>query len=62
MTIRVKNIQYFDWQVPEELVPSAKNMPLEIIQQLVDEHFDPNDISVDQSGDDYYEFEETFEE
>ena len=37
MIIRVKNIQYFDWEIPEELVPSAKNMPHEIIQQLIDE-------------------------
>ena len=58
MLIRVKNIQYFDWEVPEELIPSAKNMPHEIIQQLIDEHFDPTDLSVAQSGYDYYEFEE----
>ena len=58
MIIRVKNIQYFDWEVPEELVQSAENMPHEIIQQLIDEHFDPEDISVDQAGDEYYEFEE----
>ena len=58
MIVRVKNVQYFDWEIPEELIPSAKNMPHEIIQQLVDEHFDPEHLSVDQSGDDYYEFEE----
>ena len=58
MIIRVKNIQYFDWEVPEELVKSAENMPHEIIQKLIDEHFDPEDISVDQAGDEYYEFEE----
>ena len=58
MIVRVKNIQYFDWEVPEELIPSAKNMPHEIIQQLIDEHFDTDNLSVDQSSDDYYEFEE----
>ena len=57
MTIRVKNIQYFDWEVPEEL-NASKDMPHDIIQQLVDEHFDPDNLSVDQSNDDYYEFEE----
>ena len=59
MTIRVKNIQYFDWEVPQELVTSD-NLPHEIIQQLIDEHFDPDNLSVDQPGDDYYELEEIF--
>ena len=58
MLIRVRNVKYFDWEVPPELVLSAKNMPHEIIQQLIDEHFDPDNLSVDQSGDDYYELEE----
>ena len=58
MTIRVKNVQYFNWEIPEELVPSAKNMPLKIIQQLVDEHFDPDHLSVALASDEYYEFEE----
>ena len=57
MVIRVKNVQYFDWEVPEELL-SSKDIPHDIIQQLVDEHFNPDDLSVSQSGDDYYEFEE----
>ena len=60
MLIRVRNVKYFDWEVPQELVPYAKNMPHEIIQQLIDEHFDPDNLSVDQSGDDYYELEEIF--
>ena len=59
MLIRVKNIQYFDWEVPEELVASD-NLPHELIQQLIDEHFDPDNLSVDQSSDDYYELEEIF--
>jgi len=58
MIIRVKNIQYFDWEVAEELIQSAETMPHAIIQQLVDEHFDPDNLSVDQTSDDYYEFEE----
>lgn len=57
MLIRVKNIQYFDWEIPEEL-SATPDMPNEIIQQLIDEHFDPDNLSVDQSGDDYYELEE----
>lgn len=58
MIIRIKNIQYFDWEVPEELVPTGDNIPDEIFQQLIDEHCDPDNLSVDQTSDDYYEFEE----
>ena len=58
MIVRVNNIQYFDWVVPEELVSSVKNKPCEIIQQLIDEHFDPEHISVALASDEYYEFEE----
>ena len=58
MTVRIKNIQYFDWEIPEELVLSAKNMPHEIMQKLVDEHFDTEHISVALASDEYYEFEE----
>lgn len=58
MIIRVKNIQYFDWEVPEELIDSAAENGDNIFQNLIDEHFDPDNISVSQSGDDYYEFEE----
>ena len=57
MTIRVRNVKYFDWEVPQELVTSD-NLPHEIIQQLIDEHFDLDNLSVEQSGDDYYELEE----
>ena len=59
MLIRVKNIQYFDWEIPEEL-NATPDMPHEIIQQLIDEHFDPDNLSVAQSSDDYYELEEIF--
>ena len=57
MIVRIKNIQYFDWEAPEEL-NATEDMSHELIQQLIDEHFDPDHLSVDQSGDDYYEFEE----
>jgi Mg2+ and Co2+ transporter CorA len=57
MTIRVKNIQYFDWEVPEEL-KASKDMPDELIQQLIDEHLDPDNLYIEQVSDDYYEFEE----
>lgn len=57
MLIRVKNIQYFDWEVPEELVPVGNDIPDEIFQQLIDEYMDSSDLSIIQSTDDYYEFE-----
>ena len=57
MLIRVRNVKYFDWEVPQELVTSD-NLPHEIIQQLIDEHFDPEHISVALASDEYYEFEE----
>ena len=57
MLIRVRNIKYFNWEVPQELVTSD-NLSHEIIQQLIDEHFDLDNLSVEQSGDDYYELEE----
>ena len=57
MTIRIKNIQYFDWDIPEEL-NTTPDIPTELIQQLVNEHFDPDNISVALASDDYYEFEE----
>ena len=57
MIVRVKNIQYFDWEIPEEL-SATPDMPEELIQQLIDEHFDPEHISVALASDEYYEFEE----
>ena len=61
MIIRVKNIQYFDWEVPEEL-GATKDMPISLIQALIDEHMDSSDLSVVQSTDDYFEFEEILSE
>ena len=58
MTIRVRNVKYFDWEVPEELVAVGDEVTREFFQQLIDEHFDPTDLSVAKSGYDYYEFEE----
>ena len=57
MLIRVRNVKYFNWEVPQELVTSD-NLSHEIIQQLIDEHFDLDNLSVEQSSDDYYELEE----
>ena len=57
MIIRVRNIQYFDWEVPKEFCVT-KDTPQEILQQIIDEHMDSSDLSVIQSTDDYFEFEE----
>ena len=57
MLIRVKNIQYFDWEIPDELLKFSPYSE-EYFQQLVDEHFDPEHISVALASDEYYEFEE----
>ena len=57
MLIRVRNVQYIDWEIPEELSANP-DMPHEIIQQLIDEHFDLDNLSVEQSNDNYYELEE----
>ena len=58
MLIRVRNVKYFDWEIPEELVAVGDEVTREIFQQLIDEHFDTTNLSVTQSGYDYYEFEE----
>ena len=57
MIVRVKNIQYFDWEVPEEILKFPPYSE-EYFQKLVDEHFDPEHISVALASDEYYEFEE----
>ena len=58
MLIRVRNVKYFDWEIPEELVAVGDEVTREFFQQLIDEHFDTTDLSVAKSGYDYYEFEE----
>ena len=58
MTIRVRNVKYFDWEVPEELVAVGDEVTREFYQQIIDEQFDPDHLSVAKSGYDYYEFEE----
>lgn len=54
MKLMIKNIEYFEWEVPDEIVnDKEKNDKTE--QDLIDEFFQPDDISVDQTGDTYYE-------
>ena len=54
MKVLVKNVQYFEWEVPDKLVDKASKKP----QEIVDEYFDPDHISVAEDGDEYYEFVE----
>lgn len=53
MTIKVKNVEYWEWNVPEELVQLALDSNLSP-QDLVDEYFNTTDLSVAEDGDVYY--------
>jgi len=62
MTLQIKNIQYFEWKVPEELYKDLKSDDYNKLQQLIDEYFVSNDLSsVKQISDDYYELEQSYE-
>ncbi len=52
MTLWIKNTEYFEWEVPDELADLTISN-----QGLVDEYFNPDDISVDKVSADYYEIE-----
>ena len=53
MRLYIKNIEYFEWEVPDEVEDMLKNGKSE--QDIVDEFFEPTDISVAKISDDYYE-------
>lgn len=57
MKLLVKNIEYFEWEVPDELVDLMNKDSLSY-QDLIDEYFSPDDIAVAEGADPYYEFEE----
>jgi len=59
MVIQVKNTQYFEWEVPTKLIKQLDTTEPTKVQQLIDEHFNPdNDVTVEQISDDYYELED----
>ena len=60
MTLRIKNVQYFDWELSSELMDllHKDRDNATPTQNLIDEFFNPDDVSVDQISDDYYELEE----
>lgn len=61
MRITVKNVEYFEWNVPEELVDLMKDHQTDP-QDLVDSYFDPQHLTVAQCGDTYYEAEGVIDE
>jgi len=59
MTIQIKNIQYFEWKIPDNLVKGIAPDDYDKLQQLIDEYFIPDDCTeVEQISDDYYELEQ----
>ena len=59
MTLMIRNIEYFKWEVPDEIVALLSKNKSE--QNLIDEFFNPDDISVDQISDNCYEYSGTFQ-
>ena len=57
MKLLVKNVDYFEWEVPDELVGLMNEKNLSY-QDLIDEYFNLNDVAVAEGADPYYEFEE----
>ena len=55
MKLLIKNVEYFEWEVPDEI---TKNIKIIDQQDLVDEYFDPQNLSVYERGDPYYEMVE----
>lgn len=50
MKIYIKNVEYFEWEVPDELI----DLNLDT-QDMIDRYFTDDDISVAKISDDYYE-------
>lgn len=53
-TIQIKNIQYFEWELTDELIQYQIDSNLSD-QDMIDEFFNPDDLTVDLLQDDYYE-------
>jgi len=62
MKILVVNTDIYEWEIPEELIPLLNQDDEDGgFQALVDEYFDPENISVAEASDPYYEFKEILE-
>lgn len=53
-TIRVRNIQYFEWELTDELIQYQIDNNLSD-QDMIDEFFNTDDLTVAEVGDEYYE-------
>ncbi len=52
-TIRVRNIQYFEWELNDELIQYQIDNNLSD-QNMIDEFFNQDDLTVAEVGDEYY--------
>lgn len=58
MKILVENREFYEWEIPDELIQLAKEKGF---QEIIDKYFDPDNISVEEASDPYYEFKEILE-
>ena len=56
-TIQVRNKQYFEWELTDELIQYQIDNNLSD-QDMIDEFFNPDDLTVSEVGDEYYEVNE----
>lgn len=55
--IQVRNKQYFEWELTDELIQHQIDNNLSD-QEMIDEFFNPDDLTVAIVGDEYYEVNE----
>ena len=61
MKVIVKNIEYFEWENPEELIKEKQKnncdgkISMDQIQDLIDNHFDTENLSVAKISENYYQ-------
>lgn len=53
-TIQVRNRQYFEWELTDELIQYQIDINLSD-QEMIDDFFNPGDLTVAEVGDRYYE-------
>ena len=58
MKILVENREFYEWEIPDELIQLAKE---KWFQEIIDKYFDPDNISVEEASDQYYEFKKILE-
>ena len=64
MILQVKNVEYYEWKLSDELIGLLKKdiNNATPYQNLIDEFFNPDDMSVTEYYDPYYEFEGVIDE